>query len=188
MTTFLDPDQRVAVEIEPPALEAIIDLCGLSQGLETGGFLIGRYGLFGDRVVVSKATGPPPDSRRSPLSFVRGVAGVARRLATEWRQGLYLVGEWHLHPDSSAKPSGTDIGQTLTFAKAADYHCPHPVLVVVGGRAEHRRLTIGVVLDGQFVPLEARSVETASEVTVGAGNEPARATGTLPPRHGRRDR
>lgn len=155
MTTFLHPAGTVAVELEPAAISAMLELSRASTGLETGGLLIGRYGAFGDRVVVAKVTGPPPDSKRTPRSFVRGVAGIARRLASEWRDGLYLVGEWHLHPDASAQPSPTDIGQTLTFAKASGYRCPHPVLVVAGGTVDRRRLTIGVVLNGQFVPLDA---------------------------------
>jgi integrative and conjugative element protein (TIGR02256 family) len=154
MTTFVDAGRTVAVDIEPTALDEIIAFCRASGGLETGGLLIGQYGAFGDRVAVSKITGPPSDSRRTPMSFIRGVAGLARRLATEWRQGLYLVGEWHLHPDASPQPSATDIGQTLTFAKASDYQCPHPVLVVVGGGSGRWRLTIGVVLDERFVPLD----------------------------------
>lgn len=156
MTTFLHPAGTVAVELEPAAIEAMLELCGASGGLETGGLLIGRYGDYGDRALVSKVTGPPADSKRTPVSFVRGVAGIAKRLATEWRDGLYLIGEWHLHPDASPQPSGTDIGQTLTFAKASDYHCPHPVLVVVGGGPRRWRMTVGVVLHGQFVPFDLR--------------------------------
>jgi integrative and conjugative element protein (TIGR02256 family) len=130
---FVASDASVAVELESEALEAMLELCRASGKLETGGILIGRYGEYGDRVLVFRITGPPPDSRRFPANFIRGVAGLARRLRAEWKEGHYYVGEWHFHPSNSPEPSPTDRRQIADFAEDASLLCPRPVLMIVGG-------------------------------------------------------
>lgn len=132
-TTFIAPDSSVAVDVEHPALWAMLDLCVSAGRLETGGILLGRYSSYGDRVAVSRIVGPPPDSKHHYFGFVRGVHGLAAKLRAAWSQGEYYVGEWHFHPHASPTPSGRDRSQILAFSQDPDYHCPHPVLIVVGG-------------------------------------------------------
>lgn len=142
---FLAPDASVAVELEDAALDPMLVLCRHSGRLETGGILIGRYGEYRDRVIVSRVTGPSKDSRRFPANFIRGIMGLARRLREDWRHGLYYVGEWHFHPFHSPEPSPKDRGQIRTFAADATLLCPRPVMIVVGGNPWDRpRLWIGV--------------------------------------------
>lgn len=130
---FLAANASVAVELESAALDAMLALCRQSGRLETGGILIGRYGDYRDRVIVSRVTGPPRDSRRFPANFIRGITGLTRRLRGDWHDGLYYVGEWHFHPFHSPEPSPTDRGQIKTFAAEPSLACPRPVLFVVGG-------------------------------------------------------
>jgi len=132
-TTFIAADSSVAIDVEHPALWAMLDLCASAGRLETGGILLGRYSTYGDRVVVSKIVGPPPDSKHHCFGFVRGVSGLAAKLRAAWSQGEYYVGEWHFHPHASPTPSGRDRRQILEFSQDPGYHCPHPVLIVVGG-------------------------------------------------------
>lgn len=127
MKVFLAADRSIAVEIEPRALTTMLDISSRADGLETGGVLIGRYTAFGDRVIVSRASGPPRDSQRYRFNFVRGTAGLTARFERAWRQGLYYVGEWHLHLEGSTHPSDTDREQVLAFSRQRDYRCPHPV-------------------------------------------------------------
>jgi integrative and conjugative element protein (TIGR02256 family) len=182
MTTFLSADRLVAVDIEREALEEMIAISTGSGRLETGGVLLGRYGEFGDRVVVSRVTGPPPDSKRYARAFIRGVVGLSERLSQVWREGIYYVGEWHLHPAASPKPSETDQNQQLEFSREADHRCPHPVLVVLGGSRPDWLLSVGVVLDGSFVPLalalepepEAASSQTSAQGLSKAGQPVAK--------------
>lgn len=143
---FLATDTSVAVELGPEVLQAMLEVCRASGQLETGGILIGKYGDYGDRVIVSRITGPPGDSRRLPASFIRGVAGLAQRLRTEWRHGLYYVGEWHFHPWHSPSPSLTDRRQIRDFADDPALLCPRPVLLIIGGDPNARPdLWAGVV-------------------------------------------
>lgn len=155
MSIFLAADRSIAVEIEPRAIRSMLNICSRAAGLETGGVLIGRYSPFGDRVIVSRVTGPPRDSRRFRFNFIRGIAGLTRRFEQAWRDGLYYVGEWHLHPKGSPQPTDTDTKQVLEFSRQRDYHCPHPVLVVVGGDPSTEWLiAIEVVVSGGLVVLD----------------------------------
>lgn len=164
MTTFLPSDRSIAVEITAEALASIVDESSSARRLETGGLLLGRYGRFGDRVVVSRVTGPPRDSRRFPRRFIRGIAGLTKRLARVWDEGIYYVGEWHLHPGGSPAPSVLDTSQMLRFSDEADYRCPHPVLLVIGGRPPVRwSLSVGVVIDGAFLELEEAAYRASAE-------------------------
>jgi hypothetical protein len=162
MNRFLAADRSVAVDLERGAVQAMLDMCARAGRLETGGVLVGRYSEFGDRVVVMNVTGSPGDSRHFPFSFIRGIAGLTRRLRHGWDEGVYYVGEWHFHPFATPKPSGTDIKQIKTFATDSDLRCPRPVLVVLGGDPRAMwSLTVGVVMDAAVVNLkEEPAVQT----------------------------
>ena len=151
---FLAPDASVAIELEDAPLDAMLVMCHHTGRLETGGILIGRYGQYRDRVIVSRVTGPPRDSRRFPASFIRGITGLARRLRGDWRDGLYYVGEWHFHPFYSPEPSPTDRRQIKAFAADPSLACPRPVLLIVGGNPQDRpHLWVGVFGTGGLVEL-----------------------------------
>jgi integrative and conjugative element protein (TIGR02256 family) len=155
VSVFLAPDRSIAVEIEPQAMTSMLKVCSRAGGLETGGVLIGRYSPFGDRVVVSRVTGPPRDSQRFRFNFIRGIAGLTRRFEQAWRDGLYYIGEWHLHPKGSPQPTDTDAEQVLEFSRQRDYRCQHPVLVVVGGDPSSEWLiAVELVMSGRLLALQ----------------------------------
>lgn len=157
ITTYLAEDLSLAVDIEPAALETMVELSMASGRLETGGVLLGRYSEFGDRVVVTKATGPSRDSVRGRFSFIRGVAGLTRRMGAEWAKGIYYIGEWHFHPFASPTASPRDLTQIKAFARDDDLRCPSPALIVLGGDPTAiYSMTVGVIADGQVVELARR--------------------------------
>jgi proteasome lid subunit RPN8/RPN11 len=146
--SFIAPDATVAMDLTKPAFAAMLAAARRADRRETGGILIGRYGEHGDRVVVTVATTAPSDSMSFPAAFVRGVAGLTRRLRLAWNRGIYYVGEWHYHPFASPSPSGRDLAQIITFSREASYRCPHPILAIVGGNPHSDpQLTVHVVLD-----------------------------------------
>ena len=152
---FVAPDESVAVDLADPALAAMLELCRQSGRLETGGVLLGHYGEHGDRVLITKVTGPPRDSRRFPAAFIRGIQGLTARLGREWLAGIYYVGEWHFHPFASAAPSDPDIRQTKRFAVDPHLVCPRPVLIIVGGNPDDiATVTAGVMDEGSVRHLE----------------------------------
>lgn len=171
---YLAADRSVAVDLEPRAVETMLDLSGRAGDLETGGVLVGRYSEYGDRVIVTQATGPPRDSRQTPAGFVRGIAGLTRRLQREWRDAAYYVGEWHSHPMASATPSTVDVTQIMAFAADADLQCPRPILAVLGGDPRAAWvLAVGVVMDLALLPLQDRSEQMRRESLAARGREQA---------------
>lgn len=151
---FVSADRSVGVDLEERAVTAILELCGSSAPLETGGLLVGRYSNWGDRVVVTQIVGPPRDSRHLRFLFIRGVSGLTRRLRGLWRTGAYYLGEWHFHPFSSPDPSETDRRQILAFARDEQLRCPHPVMVVLGGDPSGEwSLAVAAVIGDEIVML-----------------------------------
>lgn len=131
---FLSPDGRFNLTILPAAMARIIVACQRADPLETGGILIGHYTTALDHAIVTAASCAPSDSRSSNHSFQRGVRGLQRRLVRAWhRDQEFYLGEWHSHPANSPEASATDITQMQGIAEAERYHCPEPVLLIIGG-------------------------------------------------------
>lgn len=102
---------------------------------ETGGVLLGYYDFNISAVVVVAGLPPPPDSKSSPGSFERGVAGLAEAVAESSRRTAGVVGyigEWHSHPPGhSASPSRDDLVQLVHLALGmADDGLPAVQLIV----------------------------------------------------------
>ncbi|MBD9663216.1 ThiF family adenylyltransferase [Variovorax sp. VRV01] len=102
---------------------------------ETGGVLLGYYDFNIGAVVVVAGLPPPPDSKSSPSSFERGVAGLAEAVAEASRRTAGVVsyiGEWHSHPPGhSASPSRDDLVQLVHLALGmADDGLPAVQLIV----------------------------------------------------------
>ncbi|MET3184161.1 UNVERIFIED_ORG: integrative and conjugative element protein (TIGR02256 family) [Variovorax guangxiensis] len=102
---------------------------------ETGGVLLGYYDFNIGAVIVVAGLPPPPDSKSSPGSFERGVAGLAEAVAEASRRTAGVVnyiGEWHSHPPGhSASPSRDDLVQLVHLALGmADDGLPAVQLIV----------------------------------------------------------
>ena len=102
---------------------------------ETGGVLIGYYDFNVSAVIVVAALPAPPDSKSSPGSFERGIAGLAEAVTEASRRTAGVVGyigEWHSHPPGhSASPSRDDLVQLVHLALGmADDGLPAVQLIV----------------------------------------------------------
>ena len=112
----------------------MLDICRRAFPSETGGILIGVYNESLNCAMVGNATGPGRDARAGRTWFERGVAGLQELLRTHWQQRSgYYLGEWHFHPDAAPVPSPTDERSMRQFASSAQYRCPEPVLLIIGG-------------------------------------------------------
>ena len=127
-------DGRYGVRVSPRQLKKLLSMCSESRHMETGGVLIGRYNRQHNMATVTRACGPPPDSRRGRSTFVRGTKGLQHLVDRLWRVNEYYLGEWHFHPGGTARPSAVDVRQMRRISESEDYHCPEPVLIVLGGR------------------------------------------------------
>jgi len=134
---FSHPDGRFQVRLTEPALDQLATHCHRGWPRETGGILIGYYTPRRECAVVTRAEAPPEDSSQTPFSFSRGIRGLRSLLHHLWHRPaadrLYYLGEWHLHPSSQPLPSRRDRTQMQAIADGP-YHCPEPVLLLVGGR------------------------------------------------------
>ncbi len=131
---FRSADGEFEVLLGPGALEQMLDLCRQATRVETGGVLIGRYSSDHRTAHVELATGPGSDSQAGRTWLVRGVRGLQKILDTLWNQKRrYYVGEWHFHPGAAPSPSRRDVSQMQSIARSVQYHCPEPLLVIIGG-------------------------------------------------------
>lgn len=105
----------------------------ISEGLETGGLLIGYY--KGPVAVVTEATRPPKDSARTRATFTRGVLGVERLMLSRWgaQRRTFYIGEWHCHFEDDPKPTSLDVETMLEISLVDGREgVPEPILVLAG--------------------------------------------------------
>lgn len=90
------------------AFEALQQEAARWKGAETGGILGGYETSEG--VVITHATGPGPDCRRSSHSVVLDTAYLQRQTDRFSAIGLQYQGSWHTHPTTTGplRPSATD--------------------------------------------------------------------------------
>jgi integrative and conjugative element protein (TIGR02256 family) len=127
-------DGRYGLALKASVFDELARCCGNSVGKETGGILVGHYSESHDCAFVTDLGPETSDSERGWTTFRRGVRGLQRWLNAQWsgRQRYYL-GEWHYHPSASPIPSPADLNQMKSISEATSYHCPEPVLLIVGG-------------------------------------------------------
>lgn len=79
--------------------------------VETGGVIVGRVSPTRREIVIVDVMEAPPDSKRSPMTFVLGVEGLSERIEAYNASGqgvLWCLGTWHSHL-VAVGPSPTDI-------------------------------------------------------------------------------
>ncbi len=100
---------HTAVNFRPSAREAILTALADSDGLETGGILLGPPHAR-DPILVTHAIGPGPRALRTYVRFERDTAWCQEQLS-DLQQMLPVewIGDWHSHPDSAFEPSFKDV-------------------------------------------------------------------------------
>ena len=147
---FRSIDKRFGVLIPEAELAKAVIQCVKAGLNETGGILVGRYTSAHDFAVVTSASDAPQDSRAGGTWFSRGVAGLQRWLNGLWKSKAFYLGEWHFHPFALASPSGDDLSEMRSIATTESYHCPEPVLMIVGGDPKREwHLKVFVYLAGE---------------------------------------
>jgi integrative and conjugative element protein (TIGR02256 family) len=147
---FRSPDKRFGVLVSESELAKAVKLCVKAGRKETGGILVGRYTATHDCAVVTSVSDAPRDSRAGGTWFSRGVAGLQRWLNGLWKSKTYYLGEWHFHPFALASPSGDDRDEMKSIANTKSYHCPEPLLMIVGGDPKKDwRVTVFVYVAGE---------------------------------------
>lgn len=119
-------------------LAEMVELCKRSDGIETGGIIVGYYNRQHDCAIVTTCSGPPKDSVRKRSHFRRGVRGLRKWVLELWalRAKRYYLGEWHFHPLRAPIASDRDKWQMKETAGKEACECPEPVMVILGGDPE----------------------------------------------------
>src|SRR5579875_60575 len=146
---YKSADKRFGVQIDAECVDDMVAHIKTAGNKETGGILIGFYNEQRDAAIVKKITGPPSDSRSDRTWFNRGVKGLQQLLNKVWKERQYYLGEWHYHPNASPDPSFCDKAQMINIATSAQYHCPEPILIIIGGSALNNTMKVFVTIEGK---------------------------------------
>jgi integrative and conjugative element protein (TIGR02256 family) len=131
---FLSTDFKYGLVIQHKSLKKLLQICRATRNLEVGGIIIGAYDAEHRYAWVRSISNAPSDSLSSRYWFQRGIHGLQYLLDKYWYQKqFYYLGEWHLHPNASARASSVDIEQMISISQSNMYNCPEPVLVILGG-------------------------------------------------------
>lgn len=133
---FWSENRDYGLKIPAEALSRVLELSRRAAPKETGGVLVGYYTEAQDCAVVMEVSAPPPDSKSTRNSFVRGTVGLQGWLNKLWRnERTFYLGDWHSHPGQAPSASLTDIAQLKEIAEDETRKCPEPVALLIGGAA-----------------------------------------------------
>ena len=123
----------VGIEICEMARDVICKLATRStDGMETGGILLGR-GPEPDGLIAAEIAGDPgPKAIRKADYFLRDLEH-AQGLAMEaWDTSRAVwIGEWHTHLNGSPAPSTSDLGTYLRLLAASELAFTHFLSIIV---------------------------------------------------------
>lgn len=133
----------------------------LSDDLETGGILVGRW-LDETTLLVFTATGAGPQADHQRLTFAVDVDYANRRLE-ELRLAYPLVdyvGEWHKHPPHFPRPSVGDLHTSLELLQDPAYpnRLLNPILTEAAGQININYFYLDAAL-ADFVQLQPEIVD-----------------------------
>lgn len=143
---FTSKDSKYKFLLQDKIFRSMLRYVRNSEDMETGGILIGSYSQDTSTAIVTKITGPPKDSRRGFSWFERGLKGLQKLLNKRWLNHEYYLGEWHYHPLSAPTPSFQDLYQMRVISSSKSYHCPEPILMIIGGDAITYDISVFVTL------------------------------------------
>jgi len=105
---------------------------------ETGGILLGELNDALEIISIDVATGPPPDSRKSPELFECGIEGTHALCAFHAKESgnsTKFIGVWHTHPVSIPEPSKVDLAAMAQILHLQEKTPRHVVMLIVGHAA-----------------------------------------------------
>lgn len=140
MEQYVDVINNFSVLMSPAARKAIhAELAQNSRSGneldETGGLLFGEIDDSLRKAWVDFASGPPPDSIKSPELFQCGIKGTKElnaRYEKETRGSTKFIGVWHTHPISLPDPSQVDLSAMVKILHFQERSPRHVIMLIVG--------------------------------------------------------
>jgi integrative and conjugative element protein (TIGR02256 family) len=133
---------------------------------ETGGILLGEIDDALRIISVDVATGPPPDSKKSPELFECGIEGthaLCEFHAKETGNSTNFVGVWHTHPVSMPKPSAIDLSAMAQILHLQEKTPRHVVMLIVGHAATRPSWRFHLFRRNEFQVIALAAPESAYE-------------------------
>lgn len=131
--TFTDPTGNLRVLVRGAALLHVsLHRQTSCWRREAGGQLFAR--IHGDEWSVEQATGPRQSDFRSRFGFRPNRKAEQQEIVDRFTAGLHYVGDWHTHPESSPKPSSTDLSSMNDMVSASRHELPGFLMMIVGTR------------------------------------------------------
>ena len=100
------------------------------RAAEAGGQLFGR--ITDGSICVEEATGPRVNEVRSRYSYRPNRSQEQAEIDDFFRRDLMFLGDWHTHPESKPKPSGTDLGSMQDCFARSRHNLSAFLLLIVG--------------------------------------------------------
>lgn len=127
---FYQEELDLLIHISSQTLKQILKLAFPCDNCENGGFLIGRY-AEGNSAIIEDIVSS--HSKSTPMSFIRYTDGMQYYWDKLYDStGQIYLGEWHSHPNSSAKYSNIDRKTMIEISEANDVKIMYPIFLIVG--------------------------------------------------------
>lgn len=131
-----------------PSAAATIAAHAESAGpVETGGLLLGWRRRDLDVIVVTEATGPGRNARRSRFGLVLDVQDLQAVVDQAWERSeetVTYLGDWHLHHEAEPRPSPIDRRSVREVSEDARIGVSQPLLMIIGEPPDgHWRAWVG---------------------------------------------
>lgn len=108
---------------------------------EAGGQIFWEYALGGHRRV-AEITGPRLTDQRSRSRYKADHRQEQIEIDECFERGLYLLGDWHTHPEPVPTPSTFDIETIKEIYRTSSNPGPGFLLVIVGTKPLHEGLSV----------------------------------------------
>ncbi|RVU84684.1 hypothetical protein EOL70_10550 [Leucothrix sargassi] len=140
--TFLLPDNRGEIILTGDVLSHINNFSQTSVfDKEAGGQLFSTTPNL-SRVLISVATGPHKEDKRSRFSFNLDVTKAMQDRFSLFEKGLHPVGLWHTHPEKDPYPSKNDRLTTHNYLDAFQGDMQGFLSVIIGNKRHPPNLVI----------------------------------------------
>lgn len=106
-------------------------------------------------LIITVATGPSAEDRRSRHSWNPDTAAADRDRQMEYALGRHAVGLWHTHPEASPSPSSQDRETTREYLEAFQGQRSRYLMVIVGNQGKPPSMTVWSCTDESGVRWEA---------------------------------
>ncbi len=152
-----DPDEVAATLSAAAARVIATESLRLTDGLETGGILLGTSS--GNLIEVRHAGDPGPLAQRGTHTFNRDLDHAQHLAEAAWVEDQSLwIGEWHTHPTGDLTPSPLDLDSYLRHLHDPDLDFDHFVAMIVGLDTQARPIIVTWLIERhQARPIPLRS-------------------------------